>query len=43
MALAGGPPTILWSGSDEPEALQVDATSVYFVTYTGDLFKLAPK
>ena len=39
----GGTPTTLWSGSDTPEAIQIDATSVYFTTASGELLKLTPK
>jgi hypothetical protein len=42
VALDGGPPTTLWSG-DNPEAIQVDGTSVYFTTYSGAVMKLTPK
>ena len=43
MSLIGGPPTTLWSGAAVPEAIEVDATSVYFVTESGVLMKVTPK
>ncbi|MGD0529677.1 MAG: hypothetical protein ABSE49_31360 [Polyangiaceae bacterium] len=36
-------PVTLWTGSDSPDTLQVDATSVYFTTSSGALWKLSPK
>jgi hypothetical protein len=43
MALTDPVPVTLWTGSDSPEALQVDATNVYFTTSSGALWKLSPK
>ncbi len=39
----GGVPTILWSGSDTPDGIQIDDANVYFTTQSGSLWKLTPK
>jgi hypothetical protein len=36
-------PTVLWSGADVPETIQVDDSNVYFTTDSGWLWKLSPK
>ena len=43
MALTDTVPVTLWTGSDSPDTLQVDATNVYFTTQSGALWKLSPK